>query len=389
MIFPFLEFWNTEALIAQGVFPLALSLWHVYAVLIRVLISTIFLFIYIRDNAIDSYTNLLILYGAFMTMSVLITDRLISGAAKNALEQIGFACFLLLAYRDNREATVKSIFISSVALMLLSAASVIFTRGEGFVPNLPPESRSFIFGGKNSIFTALLPGILALCICMEDKNKLRWAVCIVCAFGAVLARYIDSSSSTVFFLAATILTLPIGHDYLAKRINPKMYIILFLALLFGTVLTQGLVEGATDLFSSIGRDSSFTGRTTLWREAIDYIKQAPVFGVGTDVPFLLDTGVDAAHPHCIFLELAAKYGLPSALMFTSDALFWVGRAGRKSSDNLIDAQRVCAGLMFLLLWHSLYDTLPFLAYIMMRFMLYQTEQTAEEPGGGGHPCASR
>ena len=63
------------------------------------------------------------------------------------------------------------------------------------------------------------------------------------------------------------------------------------------------------LLSSLGRNASFTGRDTLWQQAIDYFRANPLFGSGENLVFTLKSGDVTNHAHSQYLNRLAKYGL--------------------------------------------------------------------------------
>ena len=75
---------------------------------------------------------------------------------------------------------------------------------------------------------------------------------------------------------------------------------------------QGLADGYYD-----ARVGSIEMRLYLWRIALSYIEQAPWLGIGPMHYAHYPTG-DAAHPHNIYLQIAAEWGIPMLV-----ALLWL------------------------------------------------------------------
>lgn len=99
----------------------------------------------------------------------------------------------------------------------------------------------------------------------------------------------------------------------------------FLPLLMGT--TPGLSEGHYD-----ARFGSAEMRFFLWRIAQSYIEQSPWLGIGPMHYAHYPTG-DAAHPHNIYLQVAAEWGIPMLVLVTA--------AGAWMLRKLVVAVRRC------------------------------------------------
>lgn len=62
------------------------------------------------------------------------------------------------------------------------------------------------------------------------------------------------------------------------------------------------------LFSSIGRDSTFTGRTSIWVTGLEIVAANPVWGVGFQET-VVHKGVEIGHFHNGYLDLAVRGGV--------------------------------------------------------------------------------
>ena len=64
-----------------------------------------------------------------------------------------------------------------------------------------------------------------------------------------------------------------------------------------------------NLVDMLGRDLSFSGRTTLWEQAIRYFKDSPIIGKGVDIFFYNYSGYVQNSAHSQYLDRLAKYGI--------------------------------------------------------------------------------
>ena len=105
----------------------------------------------------------------------------------------------------------------------------------------------------------------------------------------------------------------------------------FVLLFFVLPLTVGVAPSAhADFYGA--RDGSVQARLMLWGIALDHIQSAPWLGIGPMHYAHHPTG-DASHPHNIYLQVAAEFGIP----FLLSILVLVLLAARRFSTLI----RVC------------------------------------------------
>jgi O-antigen ligase len=95
------------------------------------------------------------------------------------------------------------------------------------------------------------------------------------------------------------------HLSLAALAGAILYLVIFVAL-------PALVGTASEKARAVGDLSSFQERVSLWRLAWAYALQDPWFGQGP-MHFAHRPNTIGAHPHNIYLQLAAELGLPFVL----------------------------------------------------------------------------
>lgn len=79
---------------------------------------------------------------------------------------------------------------------------------------------------------------------------------------------------------------------------------------FGATLAGDRVQDTLNAESSLDSDHS---RLYLWRIALDDIRESPLWGIGP-MHFAHHPNHGGAHPHNFYLQLAAEFGLPLALL---------------------------------------------------------------------------
>lgn len=126
--------------------------------------------------------------------------------------------------------------------------------------------------GKLMVLSTLIFLITAL---NRDKNKL---FCIGgLLFSIFLLLMCKSSSSLVNLLILLMTFLVISTLILRYEV---LFPVLFFLAIVGTVSYLWLTNNAEIILSSMGKDSSLTGRTPLWNAVLDMIWQRPWLGYG-------------------------------------------------------------------------------------------------------------
>jgi O-antigen ligase len=100
-------------------------------------------------------------------------------------------------------------------------------------------------------------------------------------------------------------------------------LVLFALIFWLLPLAMGLPPGSSaDYYGS--RLGSVEMRLYLWRIALSYIEQAPWLGIGPMQYAHVPTG-DAAHPHNIYLQIGAEWGLPMLVVVVLSGLLALHR----------------------------------------------------------------
>jgi putative inorganic carbon (hco3(-)) transporter len=171
----------------------------------------------------------------------------------------------------------------------------------------------------------LLPGLLRAR--RPGVARLLEAIAVLqCAF--VIAH--ASRGLWLGLLLATVLLMLLGGVQGRAWARRMIFFVGCGALAYGVMFhalpllwVQGAAQGA-----EIFRDySSLSGREVLWAQAIGMIGEHPWLGVGP-MGFAIPIGIYGAHPHNAFLQLAAEWGLPFALVVLTCVLLGLANGFR-------------------------------------------------------------
>jgi exopolysaccharide production protein ExoQ len=178
-----------------------------------------------------------------------------------------------------------------------------------------------VYGHKNNLGAAMALGVVVFIFraILDRRESLKWWV----AVGFGLALLLMAHSSTGF--VACLLALSVFVISPALRWSPRRAIPFFLGV---GVIAGGAalwaLNNLTYVLSLIGRDPSFTSRTTIWMVSIVMITQHPWLGygynefwpgTGTDIVARFTHGFQASHAHNAILNLWLDVGLLGVVVF--------------------------------------------------------------------------
>jgi O-antigen ligase len=226
--------------------------------------------------------------------------------------------------------------LAQVLCMAMAAIFVLFFVARHFVLD---HSERFALKGlsqnKNGFgFYIGLTAALLLIIRFRKHDWLRY-LGIPVAFGMLLlSRSITSVVTAVLIIA----TLPM---WFAARLPARQrlvgYLVLTIVLVGSCVLAQVYSE---PLLALVGRDSTFTGRTEVWKQLLVAIGHHPILGygygafwtglTGESLDVLAVAGWIVPSAHNAYLELWIALGIPG--MIVGAFIFW--QAFRLSLDYI-------------------------------------------------------
>lgn len=233
----------------------------------------------------------------------------------------------------------------------------------------------YFLGGKNQMFSYML--LFLLCYYFKEMRKNKKLPKKIFLFFTVFiceAYFLDSAASilTLIFVGAT---LVIADSRFLKKIwrlfNPYGLLVALSAIfivfcyLFPIYVSENIGPLAVFL-GKYGRNVSFTGRTYIWLQAIDMIKQNPILG-GNGEYYVSGAGVFVTQAHNGFYDIFSKYGI---FAFVSFLLVLLNTA-RSLMKFKINRQMYiyCNSIFFVFLVHKCFEYLDIYLFFCMIFLI--------------------
>ena len=251
--------------------------------------------------------------------------------------------------------------------------AVTGTAGKEWVIQIPGVNNVRHVG--HFAFAGFFAGVACL-ITFRDHASAFWRWCIPVFFASSalgLALWTGSRGPTLAMMAAIAVVLLLGTGF-------RRQLSLFFAssALIATVIVAYLpiphpvygISGATgvaDVEAGPSHDGS-SGRTKLWTESIEKIKQKPVFGwgVGQFSEFGPTDTLGMLHPHNFPLQLLFQGGVISVLL---SILIVIPALRRWSWPDVQDIGLSGTGSVAGFIVYSMYDGALYFSYPIMIFLL--------------------
>ncbi|MCX7645888.1 MAG: O-antigen ligase family protein [Rhodobacteraceae bacterium] len=243
-----------------------------------------------------------------------------------------------------------SVFLGAVLLAYGAAALASLAAGRARSDGLGYLG---IFNSKNALANAGSILLLAgLCLAIDRRIPAPWRLAGAAGAGLGAALVLMANSVGGAVACAAVLGA-LGLVLLLRRLAPGLRLLAgtlgLLAAGLGALALLAHIDALAALFlDATGKDFTLTGRTELWRIALDEIARRPLLGAGYQAVWVpgnplaemlwAEFGVESRtgfHFHNALLSNAVEIGLPAAAL---QALLVVGALAAATAAALRDAR---------------------------------------------------
>lgn len=260
-------------------------------------------------------------------------------ALKFGLIQLFVSLFAAqIARKNNLDVLEKYIRWMCLIAAILSLCTVIAAPSIGVgLEDTPPYGTRWI---GIFPFPIKLGTCMALSITLWINHLMSSPRQRLISFGAIALSFlllVKASSAQAIFTLIALLGFLVLLNFL-QRFDPKQTIVVGVLLVVGfAVMYIGVTENLEAIFSSVGKDTTLTGRTEFWPQLLEAIEKRPILGYGVQGFWQPWRGAQNPAGHIIavrgfippnghngFLDLAVEIGfLGLTLFFLSFILTFV------------------------------------------------------------------
>lgn len=284
---------------------------------------------------------------------------------------------------------IKPIFYYLLIMVLIDCATIfLFPQGlyqEQVTADISNVVEKWIFGGKNNhiiwfIITIYLCSLLAF---YNDKKSFFYKIVLIALMLAcTLATYILKSTTSLGTIlicdVGFILTFLFNKKFTTKKL-PYVCVICYFVFLY--IILFGNKSFLSPIVESLlGKEMTFTGRTEIWKVAIEYIKLRPIFGSGVlsqleAVTLLRPAAAGLVNCHNHFLQVIWEGGIFLITIYIIQ-IFAIVRNLSKSENNMMRTFSlfILIGILFEMIFEVEYGLGVWVILLCMYDSIYLEDQ---------------
>lgn len=177
-------------------------------------------------------------------------------------------------------------------------------------------TQNYFLGYRNNSIMLFFPAIIfSIVRSLRKYNKLTLSSFVITAVSFANVILAFSATSVIGMTVFTLFLLLALINKMPNFLNIITYLAINIAYFFGVIILRLQEAFAFIIVDMLGRDLTFTGRTTIWDGALAAFAKSPVFGVGEIESQASRDLIGATHAHNYYLDLLYKSGLPGFLIF--------------------------------------------------------------------------
>lgn len=230
---------------------------------------------------------------------------------------LGLLGWGLLCRRCVAEGGMRPLLRAMVLVMAAYAALVLLVYGLSLASRQALDSRAFILGFDNPRFLnhvqAVAVPLLWAAARSDEDRRWRWTATAASVMHVALAA-MTLARATLLAWAVALLVLMVWREWRVIRFGWACLVSgLLLSALTFLALPMALGLSWTPSFASPAELGSAHSRDLLWVVALQQFLDSPWLGQGP-MHFAATVNPKGAHPHNVYLQLAAEIGLPGTLL---------------------------------------------------------------------------
>ncbi len=306
-----------------------------------------------RITKFDVLVNLL--YGFIFVMSIILNNQYIPWLYK----WIVVNAILLSANVYWKNNPQQSFYILSFigSILVYINALLVFLYPDGLYENQNGMAY-YLMGNYNVIGAVSLLVIAFQSIYTMLTHNGKWNLFLLVCTSIIVCAFLGSMTSTVGLICCAI------YFILCKRIKHTNALVvsffIFYAIVFiGIVVMGNSIESyplIIDFIENVlGKDSTFTQRTTVWFENLQFIVQRPLTGWGNIDYHIISDYSHALGTHNLFLAILLQSGIIGLIVFVG--IIVKALSSYKNNPNLTTQTAVC--ILCILLIMSFFEQYNF------------------------------
>lgn len=292
--------------------------------------------------------------------------------------------FLLLGscyWKYNIHDSLKYIAISFSILIYLNAILLILYPDGLWIDTEwigRGNATRYLFGNYNQIGFVCLLGITAQSLYTFSTQKGKFNLFLLTLVSIASVVFVGSMTSAV---SLSLFAMYMLFNKIIK--HPKLFLTIFFivyATFFTFIIWHGnsieKVSLATQFIEgTLSKDTSFSNRTEIWKNAVEMIKDNPWIGYGIQSVDWNDTYLGGSGPHNIWLMLLLQGGIILCFSFIGIVICAIKQSLKDTkSSSYLGIVSIC--ILFIMSLFEAYNIIQ--VFLLVQFVYYSSYLTKEQ-----------
>ncbi len=300
-------------------FPDGTKIWLIESIKqeVKVLCFLIILFLFLfKRKKPSKLLWCLFIFELWLIITTLINNGIyqLKGVLIYAMSSIAIAMLIEL-YKDDIGPLIKGLMLDYEFFLYLNFITVVlYNSTKGY------SGSCYMLGYYNTMLLFTYPAICIAAIYMKlSKKYIRASILILIS---MLTIILSRGSTPLGSLICSVGVFVILYLLRNTKINIPFWLISLLLLLFNIFIVFVFEGGKYELIDFIiekvlNRNTTFSGRLTIWESALNMIKNRWLIGYGhsTAVPDVIGSSTTVIHAHNTLLTIAVNSGVIGLILF--------------------------------------------------------------------------
>lgn len=265
---------------------------------------------------------------------------------------IGFALLVSHSLRSKKEFVT---FIGTISFLIYLYAIIniviVFIYPDGIPSILQSEGkRYYLFGNVNASIRILLPGLLFTFLYDSLKfkqiRKRSWLLLLIVWVTLIKTWTVTAMLGLIIFTVIMLI-----------KLGKKQLFIAYIVCLFGSIIITILlvflnyeVNVLASVLDFFEKDLTFSSRDILWINAVDSIRESPIFGYGYQTEDVTRFYIgNAFGAHNYYIDTLFRGGI-LAIIILVIGLTYFGRLFIKSNNNTVSRTLIATSCAYFVMW---------------------------------------
>lgn len=288
----------------------------------QIIIAIVVLILTVKQHRLSKTLLYLVLPLTALLISSLINNIDFLSVLKNIAQTFSFCLIINYFTRENIKELYKSLVIALAMLVFLDLIFILMIP-EGIRIGL---YNTWFLGAKNSHIVFILPMITVTYIysfILTNKTFFKKILLISLVAASFFIIFSIQSATSIVSIMLFFVLLFSSNKKIYQKFKLRWFNVIYLLLVFLIVGLQAQNIFTPLIEDILGKDVTFTGRTEIWADTLNFIREKPLLGFGMEPSQIRTTklrDISALNSHNMILEIFYQGGI---LLFFLILIFWL------------------------------------------------------------------